>query len=288
VRRAPLYIAPARPPPMSSSDGPLFELHLVRSYLPLFLLAWRACATVAVTRLLPAVLDDTPVFACLCFLAYFDAHAFRKDTLNRAVGFMLPAAFVGYTNLRGRQAWAEVDVECARLYMLAPYWAADVLWAASSSMLVAAVAFRVTVSLRVHAVAVLWAGLALCHVMLGCLRVLAWWEVLARVIWYYLSASVFFLCSLVLTGVDRNTHSFTAMHVNLHVLFVESYVLLGSVLVSLGVYAYLYWGSVAAAPSSRPAGPGPPPPELARRPGPTTGSQDDLLAQLRAAKAGAV
>ena len=56
----------------------------------------------------------------------------------------------------------------------------------------------------------------------GCLRVLAWWEGLARVTWYYLSASVFFLCSLVLTGVDRNTHSFTAMHVNLHVLFGES------------------------------------------------------------------
>jgi len=236
-------------------------------------------------------LADTPVFICLCVLVYFDAYAFRHDALNQAVGFLLPTACVVYVNVRGAVAWPEIDNDCTHLLKLAPYWAADILWATTSSMLVVAVCFRVTVQFRVQGVALVWAGMALAHVMLGCMRAMAWWELLLRVAWYHTSAAVFFFSSVVIASVDRNTHSFTVMHVNIHVLFVEGYVLLASVTVSLGVYAYLYWQHVArllpVLPTATPSAVAPETRRPARETAPQS-SADDLLAQLRAAKAGAV
>jgi len=277
---------------MSKSDyhDNVFEMHLVRSYMPLFLLALRAVLLVLGMQVVSMLLEDTPVFICLCVLVYFDAYAFRHDPLNQAVGFLVPTACAVYVNVRGAVAWPEVDDDCTQVYKLAPYWAADILWAATSSMLVVAVCFRVAVQFRVHGVALVWAGMALAHVMLGCMRAFAWWELLLRVAWYHASAAVFFLSSIVLAGVDRNTHSFTVMHVNMHVLFVEGYVLMASVAVSLGVYAYLYWQHAPRLLPVPPPAQCPPAPE-ARRPAREAAppnSPDDLLAQLRAAKAGAV
>ena len=53
-------------------------------------------------------------------------------------------------------------------------------------------------------------------------------------------------------GVDRNTHQFTVMHVCLHILFVEPYVLLASALISVCVYSKLYWEHFAAHPALSP------------------------------------
>lgn len=281
---------------MSSSDchDSVFEMHLVRSYMPLFMLAVRSLLLVCSIQLVSRVLADTSVFACLCVLVYFDAYAFRHDPLNKAVGFLVPTAFVLYVNIRGAGAWSDVDNDCTHLYKLAPYWTADILWAVTSSMFVVAVCFRVTVTFRVHGVALVWAGMAMAHVILGCLQAYAWWELVARVVWYHISAAIFFFSSVLLAGVDRNTHSFTVMHVNMHVLFVEGYVLAASVLVSMAAYAYIYAQYAAKAPRETPPATQPctaPVMEAVRRPGRDNslqGGQDDLLAQLRAAKASMV
>ena len=72
---------------MSSSDcqDDTLDLNLVRSYLQFFMLMPRSAALVCVTLLLASYLGNGSVFALLCVVAYFDALAFWRDALNRAV-----------------------------------------------------------------------------------------------------------------------------------------------------------------------------------------------------------
>jgi hypothetical protein len=235
---------------MSSSDcrEDTLDLNLVRSYLPLLVLMLRSALLVGATLLVAPLLSEGSVFAVLCVLVYFDALAFWRDALNRAAGFLLPTAFVLYMNQRGDGRWP-ADTRCLRAAQVIPYWGTDVAWAASSSVIFVSLCMRVPMRLRIMHVAVTWAGMALAHILLGCVRAMTPTELLSRLMLYYTSCAFFFLSSMVLPGLDRNAHSFTVVHVNLHVLFVELYVLVVSVSISAAAYAcifYQYHGSPAA------------------------------------------
>ena len=280
---------------MSSSDcrdDPL-DLNLVRSYLPLFVLMLRSGVLVCATLLVAPLLGDGSVFALLSVVAYFDALAFWRDSLNRAAGFLLPTAFVVYTNLHGAGPWP-ADTRCQRTVQVIPYWAADVAWTASSSVVFVSLCMRVLIRLRMLHVTLTWAGLALAHIMLGCLRAYSPTELVSRLMLYYTSCAFFYLSSMVLPGVDRNTHTFTVVHVNMHVLFVEAYVLTVSVCISAAAYACIYYQYHARA-APEPVAPaecaslpvsvvGEDRKSLHARPAPIA-AHEDLLAELRAAKA---
>jgi len=152
---------------------------------------------------------------------------------------------------------------------------------------------RVPIRLRIVHVTVTWAGMALAHIMLGCLRAYSPTELVSRLMLYYTSCAFFYMSSMVLPGVDRNSHTFTVVHVNMHVLFVEAYVLAVSVCISAAAYACIYYQYQArAAPettapavsASSPVGVGEDRKNLHARPAPST-VHEDLLAELRAAKA---
>jgi hypothetical protein len=278
---------------MSSDDSrdDAFDLNLVRSYLPLLVLMLRSTVLVCVTLALAPLLGDHCIFALLCVVVYFDAVTFWRDSLNRAAGFLMPSAFVVYVNLRGAEPWP-VDTRCLRTVQVIPYWAADVAWAASSSVVFVSLCMRVPLRLRMVYVAVTWSFMALTHILLGCLRAYSPPELVSRLVLYYISCAFFFLSSMVLPGTDRNAHTFTVVHVNMHVLFVEAYVLAVSVCISVVAYACLYYQyNSRAAPES--VAIAPPPPSSAvgedrknlhARPTPSAPSED-LLAELRAAKA---
>jgi len=240
---------------MSSSDcrEQLFELHLVSSYMPMLLLLLRSVLLVFVVQAVAPFLFDSSVFALLSVLVYFDALFFWRDALNRVAGFLLPTAFVLFVNFRGALL-CPLDTACQRPVQFAPYWATDVAWAASSSVVFVSLCMQVPLRVRIFNVTVSWACMALAHVMLGCLRPYALAELLGRLLLYYTSCAFFFLSSMVLPGVDRNLHSFTVVHVNMHVLFVEVYVLAVSVAISVAAYLYIYYQYSARAAQGQ-AGP---------------------------------
>jgi hypothetical protein len=142
---------------MSSDDSrdDAFDLNLVRSYLPLLVLMLRSTVLVCVTLALAPLLGDHCIFALLCVVVYFDAVTFWRNSLNRAAGFLMPSAFVVYVNLRGAEPWP-VDTRCLRTFQVIPYWAADVAWAASSSVVFVSLCMRVPLRLRMVYVAVTW------------------------------------------------------------------------------------------------------------------------------------
>ena len=257
---------------MSSSDGrdEAFDLQLVRSYLPVLLLLLRSVMLVLAAHALAPFLADSGVFVLLSVFVYFDALCFWRDALNRAAGFLLPTAFVVYVNFRGAVSWP-ANSECERTLLLVPYWAADVAWAASSSVVFVSLCMQVQLRVRIVTVTVAWASMALAHVLLGCLRPYSLAELLGRIVLYYASCAFFFLSSMVLPGIDRNQHSFTVVHVNMHLLFVELSVLAVSVCISAAAYVCIYYqysvrkGS-AGAPKAAGAGAGgaPFPPFLER------------------------
>ena len=252
------YLARAAGRHMSSSDcrEDTVDLNLVRSYLPLFMLWLRSGALVCATLLLAPHLGDGSVFALLCVVAYFDALAFWRDALNRAVGFLLPTAFAVYMHQRGK-AWP-ADSRCLRTAQVIPYWVTDAAWAASSSVVFVSLCMRVPLRVRILHVALAWAGMALAHILLGCERAYSPTELVSWLMLYYTSCAFFFLSSMVLPGIDRNAHTFTVVHVNMHVLFVELYVLVVSVCISAAAYACIYYQYQArAAKAGAPAGSSP-------------------------------
>jgi len=278
---------------MSSSDcrEDSFDLHLVRSYMPLLLLLMRSLMLVLAAHAVAPLVDHINLFVVLSILVYFDALCFWRDSLNRAAGFLLPTAFVIYANFRNEQAWP-ADSACVRPLQLVPYLVADVAWAASSSVVFVSVCMQVPLRVRILTMSVAWAIMAVTHVMLRCLQPFMLPELLGRLLLYYVGSAFFFLSSMLLPGIDRNMHSFSVVHVNMHVLFVQLYVLAVSVVISAAAYLWIYYQYHARTGAS-PSAPAVTHPALVIseersnlhvRPCPSPPS-DDLLAELRAAKA---
>ena len=243
---------------MSSSDeGRLVDFKLVSTYVPMMILLGRA---LFLTLFFQATLlmgqDNTGLLVVLCVVCYFDAYSFKHDVLNKACGFLLPAAFYLYTNTHAAVSHKaynkDKDIYCSEIYIIVVYWAVDLVWAASSSIHIASLCWKLRIHLRIQTVACVWSLILTTHVMLRCYKTPSFWEVLLRVVLYYVSCMFYFFTSVFLVGVDRNTHHFTVMHVCLHILFVEPYVLLASALISVCVYSKLYWEHFAAHPALSP------------------------------------
>jgi hypothetical protein len=288
------YLASNREINMSSIDyrDDLLDLKLVRSYMPLLMLIQRSMLLVMTSRLASPMLTDSSMFALLSVIVYFDALIFWRDALNRASGFLMPTAFVIYVNLRGHEVWP-TNTKCTRSVQLAPYWTADIAWAASSSVVFVSLCMQVPLRVRILHVTVTWSCMALAHIFLGCLIPYDLTELVCRLLLYYVSCAFFFLSSMLLPEVNRNKHSFTVLHVNMHMLFVEPYVLAVSVSISVAAYACIYYQYTARAGGQcdapchvtvHAASMAEDRKGLHARPG-VLSPTEDLLAELRAAKA---
>jgi hypothetical protein len=104
---------------------------------------------------------------------------------------------------------------------------------------------------------------------------------------YYMFGMLFYHSKIRLHAVDRNTHNLMSMHVCLHFLFVDVYIMIPSVVVLCVFLWYVFFGRQ----SERAALPDKLVPSLGAALGtaPAHGhslkSDEDLLLQLRAAKA---
>jgi len=111
--------------------------------MPLLLLILRSMMLVMTTRLASPMLNNSSVFALLSVLVYFDTLIFWRDALNRGSGFLMPTVIVMYVNFRGHKVWPPIT-KCMRSLQLTQYWTADIVWAASSSVVFVSPCMQVT------------------------------------------------------------------------------------------------------------------------------------------------
>ena len=271
------------------SNGKRVDFQLVSTYVPVIQLVARAMVLVLLFQVAHSVgHDHTGLCVLVCVLCYFDGYCYRTDALNRAAGFLVPPAFYMYTHAPSQNTWVVSPVShCTQMPVLVFYWAVDLLWASSSSMLIASLLCKIRVKLRIQTVACVWSFILLVHVALRCYHPPGFWEIVLRVLLYYVSCVCYFFTSSFVLDTDRHTHTFTVMHVCLHILFVEPFVLVASVVVSGGIYAKLYIYHMGYTHCKH--CPEPPPSPAVHEPSVSvsvTGHpKDDLLAQLRAAQA---
>jgi len=272
------------------NGGKRVDFQLVSTYVPMLQLLARAMGLILLFQVAHGVgHDHTGLCVLVCVLCYFDAYCYRHDALNRAAGFLVPPAFYMYTHAPAQNTWLASPVShCTETHVLVFYWAVDLLWASSSSMLIATLLCKLRVKLRIQTVACVWSFILLVHVALRCYHPPGFSEIVLRVLLYYLSCICYFFSSVLVLDTDRHTHTFTVMHVCLHILFVEPFVLVASVVVSGGIYGKLYVDHLGY--THRKHCPEPPPPSTAVTEPAVGGSisghaKDDLLSQLRAAQA---
>ena len=271
------------------SSGKRVDFQLVSTYVPVIQLVAREMALVLLFQVAHSVgHDHTGLCVLVCVLCYFDGYCYCTDALNRAAGFLVPPAFYMYTHAPSQNTWVVSPVShCTQMPVLVFYWAVDLLWASSWSMLIASPLCKIRVKLRIQTVVCVWSFILLVHVALRCYHAPDFWETVLRVLLYYVSCVCYFFTSSFVLDTDRHTHTFTVMHVCLHILFVEPFVLVASVVVSGGIYAKLYIDHMGY--THRKHCPEPSPSTALHEPSVsvsvTRHPKDYLLAQLRAAQA---
>ena len=270
------------------------DFQLVTTYTPFMVAVLRSAGLVllceASVRWLGARQN---VFAALLALVYCDAYLWRSDKLNRAVGFLCPVGLALLATTDVTLCSGAEDGADRALLALLPYWTVQVAWPLGSAYYLAASAFGVYRPSERQVVGVSAACLAVHCVLLLAGRQSPG-EVLLRAAAYYMTSMLFYHAKARLSNVDRNAHSRLTVHVCLHLLFVDLYVLVGSAL----VFGLLFWRVfLRGGPGSGGLGSGglglgghahaahlPGPASLAASK-PTKAVPEDVLQQLRAAQA---
>ena len=230
------------------------------------------------------------VLSVVLALVYCDAYAWRSDKLNRAVGFLCPVglALLATTSVTPCSGEESDDKNGHSLLALLPYWTVQVAWPLGSAYYLAASAFGVFRPSERQVVGVSAACLAVHCVLLLAGRQ-GTGDVMLRAAVYYMTSMLFYHAKARLSSVDRNAHSRLTVHVCLHLLFVDLYVLVASV----AVFGLLFWKVFLRGGGPGHAGlglgqPGPGAAKTLSSQPPSSSSKavpEDVLQQLRAAQA---
>lgn len=176
----------------------------------------------------------------LVVCVYCDAHSWRHDKLNRALGFLCPVALciLSTTDVTHCSALLAIDRSLAAQVV---YWTVQVVWPLLASYYLAVLGFIDVNNFKKPNEATLAAAGMFCLTM-HCVLLMSSHqttaEVMVRSVLYYTAGMLFYYSKSKLPSVDRNTHNWMAMHVCIHLLFVDVYVLIASVVVLGG----LIWG----------------------------------------------
>ena len=233
---------------MASSDDSACEVdfRLVTTYIPVLMLLMRSGLLVVVVDVCQrAVTWPSSLFVLVVVLVYFDAYLFRAQRLNRVCGFLAPVALGVYVSARYTTAVGGAPLtHCAGLHVAAMHWAVDLAWAVTSSFFLASQALHLRLPVDVVSASMVWAACLVAHAILACSYTTPG-EVVFRAVFYYVSCMIHYYSMTFLDGIDRNAFAFAVMHVSLHMMFVEVYVLLGSSLVFAFLYARIYYDGMA-------------------------------------------
>ena len=223
----------------SASD---VDFQLVTTYiLVLMLLARSGLLVVVVNVCQRAVTWPSSLFVLVVVVVYFDAYLFRAQKLNWVCDFLAPVALSAYVSTRAPRT------HCTGLQVVAMHWAVDLCWAVSSNFFLSSRALRLRIPVDVVTASMAWAACLVAHAILACSHTTSA-EVVCRVVCYYVSCMIHYYSTSFVDSIDRNALAFSVMHVSLHMMFVEEYVLLGSSLVFAFLYARIYYEGLLHSP----------------------------------------
>lgn len=224
---------------MASNDSDaVLDFTLVRTYVPgmlllvrgilylslyLFLVTSMSLFHVRNAHQLPRM-DLLLVF--LGFTAYFDSWYFRHDALSRAAGGLFPLLLALFAS---SDYLYPPTLPCSDMPSVILYYAASIAWAASSSFCVVNMLLRLQ-SFNINVAAILWGALALVLLYVDCKKK-SILELASRSVLFYCLAILLWFSQTFQPDLDRNRFAFSVLHTCLHVLFVDIYVVIASVLI---------------------------------------------------------
>jgi len=188
-----------------------------------------------------AVMWQSSLFVLVVVVMYFDAYLFRAQKLNWVCSFLAPVALGAYASTHAPRT------HCTGLQVVAMHWAVDLCWAVSGSFLLASHSLCLRIPVDVVTASVAWAACLVAHAILACSHTTSA-EVVCRAVCYYVSCMIHYYSMSFVDGIDRNALAFSVMHVSLHMMFVEVYVLLGSSLVFAFFYARVKYKGLLHSP----------------------------------------
>lgn len=192
--------------------------------------------------LLEAVVRVQQHFAMLialtAFITYLDGRVFYTERLNRACGFLIPAGLVFCVNKAVFVQFATCSMSHATLvvyYVLSTAWATCGL--GMLGMLSIDTLADVQSRVSSHTFILVSGGLGVANVYMDC-HVKPMYELLIRVGLFYLFTTSFILLHWTSQRTHHTVYESIGKHITMHILFVDFYVVIGSV--ALFILFHLY------------------------------------------------
>lgn len=209
-------------------DTDSIDFHLVSTYFPLLLLITRSVLLVTIHALVVALLPYC-VFGISSVLVYVDYITF-SDNLSNTVGFLLAIGVALEVNRCSESL-------CMNVYARIGNWVVDIVWAVSSSVHVCYALFRIHPPPDIIMI-LFWSGCFISNSTLACSSMLPG-EIMGRASLYYTTC----MLHSYTRGKKISVNTRMTPHIALHMLFVEPYVLIGSVLVFTAIFVRVFTSS---------------------------------------------
>lgn len=224
---------------MSATDEAHVDFMHVSTYIPVVFQLLRVSVFLT---LLEAVVRVQQHFAMLialtAFITYLDGRVFYTERLNRACGFLIPTGLVFCVNKAVFVQFATCSMSHATLvvyYVLSTAWATCGL--GMLGMLSIDTLADVQSRVSSHTFILVSGGLGVANVYMDC-HVKPMYELLIRVGLFYLFTTSFILLHWTSQRTHHTVYESIGKHITMHILFVDFYVVIGSV--ALFILFHLY------------------------------------------------
>lgn len=245
--------------------------------MPALLLLFRAAAVLAVYGVMQTLTFLSPsVLVCtVLLLAYLDWFCFRLDKISKACGFLAPLALCVLANANFYSR-----TECGTGTLLTVvYYVNSIAWATASSYAFANQMLELKYPVHDLVVVILLCINCILHLAVHCEHETLW-LVVGRMALYYPITICHWFAQVLISDYDRNRFAFTVLHAGLHLLFVDLYVVAGSIFIFCLVLLY----TMHRQHSYHSAGPKSAPKSTPFDDDSTPDSMSALVSELRAAK----
>lgn len=241
-------------------SSPRTNFNLIQTYIPLFLCIARGIVFIFVFKQLTIVDVSFRSVIVLSFLSVFvDHYMFMLDTFNQNVGYL----YCVFAALILDEFIRRVNPkECEKTSYVLTTIVVDIVWAFVSNLFLLNLSLNFFTTTRPYSmISIFLFGL---HAVMMCFTGETW-QFMCRLLPFYLCAFLIYhvsaLTDFKTDKENRNQnrdHYQLGLYVSLHFLFVQDYVLLGSIFVSTVVFWHIIWGDralttfVRTAPSKAP------------------------------------
>ena len=239
---------------MASNDSePRIDFSLVSTYIPGLLLLLRSMLFLVLFQVMVLFasqpnsgIHTNIILYCMAVLIYFDAWWHRHDALNRACGFLAPVFLCVATTSDDLHHHPN---SCSSVTATVLYYTLGVTWAASSGFCIIGAMLRLGINVNIYMASVCWAVVLFVLLYIDCAQYKVH-EMIARVLAFYMLAILAWFSQVFQQDIERSRFSFSVLHVHLHVLFVDRYIILGSIVVWCCAFAFQRQNTLRARPNT--------------------------------------